>query len=232
MNRQRPSLRELAEYFVRLGATGFGGPIALVGYMERDIVERRQWVTRQEFSDGLAFSQLAPGPLAAQLAIYLGWLCRGARGATAVGIAFIMPSFLMVVALAALYLRLGGMAWLRGAFYGVGAAVIAIIAKSSVKLARSTLGRDWLMWALFATSAVVTAWRESEVVWLFVASGVVALVLRTASASSSRQAWSVAALWLGRRPDWLDGGVQGVASLSIAGALFLYFTAAGMFVFG
>ena len=127
----RPTVAQLARYFLWLGTAGFGGPIALVGYMERTVVSERRWVTRQEFADGLAFCQLAPGPLAAQLAIYLGWLCAGVRGATAVGIAFVGPSFLMVIALAVLYLRFGGMSWLQGAFYGVGAAVIAIIARSA-----------------------------------------------------------------------------------------------------
>src|SRR5690242_19355210 len=89
----RPSVFQLATYFARLGTTGFGGPIALVGYMEREFVERRRWATLQEFKDGLAFSQLAPGPLAAQLAIYLGWLCGGAVGATVAGTSFVGPSF-------------------------------------------------------------------------------------------------------------------------------------------
>src|SRR6266508_3318328 len=104
----RPSVRELLRFFLWLGTAGFGGPIALVGYMEREFVDHRHWITRQELKDGLAFAQLAPGPLAAQLAIYLGWLCAGIRGATAVGIAFVGPSFLMVLALAALYMRFGG----------------------------------------------------------------------------------------------------------------------------
>lgn len=233
MTPARPSLRELSRFFLRLGTTGFGGPIALVGYMEREIVERRNWVTRQEFSDGLAFSQLAPGPLAAQLAIYLGWLCLGVRGATVVGIVFIAPSFLMVLGLAAAYLRLGGMAWLQGAFYGVGAAVIAIIARSSIKLARSTLGRDWLMWSLFTMSAAVTAWRESEIVWLFVLSGVVAVALRRPSLVRTRGAASVVIAVGGLRlPDWLITGLHGVAPLPVLVTLVLYFASAGLFVFG
>src|SRR5215208_7088984 len=175
----RPSISELFRYFLRLGTTGFGGPIALVGYMEREVVDQRQWVTAQEFKDGLAFSQLAPGPLAAQLAIYLGWLRAGVRGATAAGVAFVGPSFVMVVVLAALYLRFGGMTWLVGAFYGIGAAVIAIIARSVVKLARTTLSNDRLLWFVFFVMAVVTAWRENEIVWLFVLCGLVVIFVRT-----------------------------------------------------
>src|SRR4051794_38263082 len=146
---QRPTTAGLFRYFLRLGKTGFGGPIALVGYMERELVDHRRWVQAEEFTDGLAFSQLAPGPLAAQLAIYLGWLCGGVWGATAAGIGFVGPSFAMVVVLAAVYTRFGGMHWLVGAFYGIGAAVIAIIARTVIKLARRTLSNDRLLWALF-----------------------------------------------------------------------------------
>jgi chromate transporter len=230
---RRPSSRELLRFFLWLGTTGFGGPIALVGYMEREFVERRHWVTRQELNDGLAFSQLAPGPLAAQLAIYLGWLCRGARGATLVGVAFVAPSFLMVIALAALYLKLGGMSWLQGAFYGIGAAVIAIIARSAVKLARTTLGRDPLLWALFAASAIVTAWTESEIVWLFALCGVIAVLVRVGwRVPGQRVASIVVSLGGFQFPDWLTGGLHGVAPMAMLGTLFVYFASAGLFVFG
>jgi chromate transporter len=233
VNVKRPSSRELLQFFLWLGATGFGGPIALVGYMEREFVERRGWVTRQELKDGLAFSQLAPGPLAAQLAIYLGWLCRGARGATVVGVAFVAPSFLMVIVLAALYLRLGGMPWLQGAFYGIGAAVIAIIARSAVKLARTTLGRDRLMWVLFAVSAVVTAWTESEIVWVFALCGVVSVVAKTSSRVPGQRVASIGvAIGEIHFPDWLVGGLHGVAPVAMLGTLFVYFASAGLFVFG
>lgn len=233
----RPTLFELWRYFLRLGATGFGGPIALVGYMEREFVEVREWVTRQEFKDGLAFAQLAPGPLAAQLAIYLGWLCRGARGATLVSVAFIAPSFLMVLALAALYVRFGGMEWLQGAFYGIGAAVIAIIARSAVKLARTTLGHDRLLWVLFAVCAGVTAYSESELVSLFVLSGVVTLVVRGGARTVGREAVFFVASLQATAPsrrmiDWLLTGLAGAAPVATLGTIFLYFASAGLFVFG
>src|SRR5438876_11337962 len=173
------TLTELLLYFLRLGTTGFGGPIALVGYMQRDLVEKRRWISRQDYVEGLALAQLAPGPLAAQLAIYLGWVRGGVTGATLVGVAFVLPSFLMVLALSALYLSYGGLAWMQGAFYGIGAAVIAIIARSAYKLARTTLGKDRLLAVLFAVSALVTAWTESEVIWVFLVSGVVALLVKT-----------------------------------------------------
>ena len=156
--REPYSLGRLLAYFLRLGSLGFGGPIALVGYMQRDLVERREWITEAEYKEGLALAQLAPGPLAAQLAIYLGWVRARTLGATLVALAFIWPSFFMVLVLSALYLRFGGLGWIQGAFYGIGAAVIAIIARSAYKLARMTLGRDRFLGLLFATSAVVTAW--------------------------------------------------------------------------
>jgi chromate transporter len=227
----RPSIRQMIAFFAWLGTAGFGGPIALVGYMERELVERRGWVTRQEFTDGIAFSQLAPGPLAAQLAIYLGWLCAGVRGATVVGVAFIGPSFLMVLALAALYVRFGGMAWLQGAFYGVGAAVIAIIARSAVKLARNTVRRDALLSTLFVVSAGVTVWTESEVVWVFLASGVVTLfaaVPRIRNAAVTSLAVTPAAARWPIEP----AVVVAAAPAATAGTIFVYFASAGLFVFG
>src|SRR3989475_7232416 len=114
------TLTELLVYFLRLGTTGFGGPIALVGYMQRELVEKRRWISRQDYVEGLALAQLAPGPLAAQLAIYLGWVRGGVTAATVVGAAFVLPSFVMVLAISALYLRYGGLAWMQGAFYGIG----------------------------------------------------------------------------------------------------------------
>src|SRR5688572_32791052 len=151
-----PSLAAFVGYSLRLGTFGFGGPIALVGYMQRDLVETRRWISLKDYKEGLALAQLAPGPLAAQLAIYLGWLDHGVLGATLVAIAFVLPSFLMVIVLSALYLAYGGLAWMQGAFYGIGAAVIAIIARSVYKLMKSTLTGDRLLWAVFLLSAFVT----------------------------------------------------------------------------
>src|SRR5213596_986332 len=143
------TLTELLLYFLRLGTTGFGGPIALVGYMQRDLVEKRRWISRQDYVEGLALAQLAPGPLAAQLAIYLGWVRARILGATLVALAFILPSFVMVLGLAAAYVEFGGISWMQGVFYGVGAAVIAIIARSVVKLTTLTLAKDPLLWGIF-----------------------------------------------------------------------------------
>lgn len=218
------SLRELVLYFLHLGTTGFGGPIALVGYMQRDLVERRRWIALKDYKEGLALAQLAPGPLAAQLAIYLGWLDHGVWGATLVAIAFVLPSFVMVFVLSALYLAYGGIGWMQGAFYGIGAAVIAIIGRSAYKLTASTLGSDRLLWVLFAVSALVTAWTESELIWLFVLCGVVTLVTRGFATKP-------VALALVPWP-WLMAGVHGEAPTSALWQIAYCFTEAGAFVFG
>src|SRR3954466_3169674 len=127
------SLRHLAWYFLRLGTIGFGGPLAGTAAMHRDLVQGRQWISTAEYKEGIALAQLAPGPLAAQLAIYLGWVKAGVRGATLVGLAFVLPSFLIVLALGSLYVRYGGLAWIQAGFYGIGACVIAIVAQGSFK---------------------------------------------------------------------------------------------------
>jgi chromate transporter len=229
LEREPFTLRELLFYFLRLGTTGFGGPVALVGYMQRDLVEERRWFGPEEYREGLALSQLAPGPLAAQLAMYLGWARGKALGAALVGLAFVAPSFFMVIAIALAYLRFGGLPWMQGAFYGIGAAVIAIIARSAVKLTRLTLGRDRLRWALFAGAALVTAWTESEVVWVFVGAGLVALVLRPGFLGRAPRV----ALAVGLLPSGLWTGLAGVpASAATLWRIGWYFAEAGAFVFG
>src|SRR5262249_61456700 len=122
--------------------------------------------------------QLSPGPLAAQLAMYIGWLRAGIIGTTFVAIAFILPSFMMAVVVAALYVHFGSLPWIQGMFYGIGAAVIAIIVRSAIKLVRTTLRRDLLLWIIFAALAITTAWTQSEIVWLFVLCGFVAMLVK------------------------------------------------------
>src|SRR3989475_3033249 len=139
-------LPSFVAYFLWLGTVGFGGPIALAGHMQQDLVDKRRWISKEDYVEGLALAQLAPGPLAAQLAIYLGYIRAGLLGATAVGVAFVLPSFLMVLALSAAYVRYGGLVWMQGMFYGIGAAVIGIIARSAFKLTKLTLGKDKLLW--------------------------------------------------------------------------------------
>ena len=228
------TLRNVLRYFLYLGTFGFGGPIALAGYMQRDLVEKRGWITKKDYVDGLALAQLAPGPLAAQLAIYLGWVKGRVLGATAVAAAFILPSFLMVMVLSALYVRYGGLPWMQSAFYGVGAAVIAIIARSALKLVKMTLARDRLLWALFAASALTTAWTESEIIWLFLGSGLVTLVVRFPP-KGTRGAAGAAGAWLpvaGMNLSLATTVVPAVPTLPLLGRVALYFAEAGSFVFG
>ena len=220
------SLTAFIRYFLSLGAIGFGGPIALVGYMQRDLVEERRWVSADDYKEGLALAQLAPGPLAAQLAMYLGWVRGRVLGATLVGIAFIAPSFIMVLALSALYVRFGGLPWMRGVFYGVGAAVIAIIARSAFKLTRLTAKRDVLLWALVVANAAVTAWRQAEIVWVLLASGMLVLAIRRAPTTLAGV--TLPALI----PAWVTTGLHGVASLPLLATILWYFAKAGSVVFG
>src|SRR5438094_2217055 len=182
------SMRQLILYALRLGTFGFGGPIALVGYMHRDLVEQRKWISEEDYREGLALSQLMPGPMAAQLAIYLGFVRYRVLGATLAGLAFVLPSFFMVVALGAVYVAYGGIGWMQAVFYGVGAAVIGIIAMSAYKLTTKNIGEDKLLWAIFLVSAAVTVITQSEVVWVFLGAGVL--------------------VWLWRAPPkaWLGGG--------------------------
>src|SRR5882672_9926961 len=218
------TLWELLLYFLRLGALGFGGPIALAGYMQRDLVERRRWISRQGYVEGLALAQLAPGPLAAQLAIYLGWVRARVLGATLVSIAFIAPSLAMVLALSVLYVAYGGLPWMQGVFYGIGAAVIAVIARSAFKLVRMTLARDFLLWGTFLVSAVVTAWTEQEVLWIFLASGVAVMLVRTPFPRAGRAAILV--------PPVLLAGLGAPATLPVLLKILWFFTIAGSVVFG
>jgi len=221
------TLRDLLLYFLRLGTFGFGGLPALAGYMQRDLVDQRQWVSKSDYLEGLAFSQLSPGPLAAQLAMYIGWPRAGFLGATLVAIAFILPSFLMALCLAALYVHFGSLPWIQGMFYCIGAALIAIIVRSAIKLVRGTVGKDWLLWTIFVVLAITTAWTQSEIIWLFILCGFIAMFI-TAPPLLARV--NPALLLTSVNP--LLTGIHGVAPLATIGALLLFFLKAGAFVFG
>jgi chromate transporter len=222
---QPVKLRQLVGYFLRLGTFGFGGPIALAGYMQRDLVERRRWISKEDYVRGLALAQLAPGPLAAQLAIYLGWVRARLLGATLVALAFILPSFVMVLCIAFAYVELGGLPWMQGLFYGVGAAVIAIIVRSVQKLTKLTLAKDPLLWAVFVINGIVTAVTESELVWVFVASGALVYLVRIRPRFATRAGSLVPWGW------WVTG-LHGPATGATLWKLGIYFAEAGAFVFG
>jgi chromate transporter len=167
------TLKQLILYFLKLGTIGFGGPVALVGYMHRDLVEKRKWIEEEDYKEGLALAQLAPGPLAAQLSIYLGYVHYRILGATLAGIAFVLPSFLMVLGLGYAYVKAGGLSWMQAVFYGIGAAVIGIIAVSSYKLSRKSLGKDSMLWCIAVVLAITTFITEKEILWLMLVAGII-----------------------------------------------------------
>ena len=221
-----PSLAAFCGYFLRLGTLGFGGPIALAGAMQRDLVETRGWVEREDYVQGLALAQLASVSLAVYLVIYFGWVRGGVLGATLVGIAFVLPSFLMVLALSAAYVAWGGLRPIQALFYGIGAAVIGLVAKSVARLTRTTLKKDPLAWAIFAVLAVVTAATGREIVWLVLAAGVLAVALKGRPRRTAAVAVSLAL------PAALATGLREAADSDLILRIFLFFAKAGAFVFG
>jgi chromate transporter len=225
------SLAQLALYFLKLGSIGFGGPVALVGYMYRDLVERRRWIGDEDYKEGLTLAQLMPGPLAAQLAMYLGYVHYRIVGATVVGIAFVLPSFLMVVAIGWAYVRYGGLPWMQAAFYGVGAAVIGIIAISAYKLTSKNIGKDKLLWAIYLVTAGITVWTQSETVWLFLGAGVLVWLVRAPPKRGFGKNVAPALLAFGPHGTSTCAVATGIdwALLAQLGA---FFTKAGAFVFG
>ena len=225
------TLRQLILYFLKLGATGFGGPVALVGYMHRDLVEKRKWIPEAAYKEGLALAQLAPGPLAAQLGIYLGFVHYRFVGATLAGLAFILPSFVMVLLLGMAYRLYGGLPWMQAVFYGVGAAVIGIIALSSYKLTTKSIGKlnvqsarkNWLLWLFFIAAGVITFITRQEYILLFVAAGLLYMFVKAPLKRSGRSA--INSLFL-LQTGWI------AAEDSILTKIAIFFTKAGAFVFG
>jgi chromate transporter len=221
------SLRDLVAYTLKLGTVGFGGPVALVGYMYRDLVEQRRWISEAEYKEGLTLAQLMPGPLAAQLAIYLGYVHYSILGATLVGVAFVVPSFLMVVALGWLYVQFGGLTWMQAVFYGVGACVIGIIAMSAWKLTTKNIGRDRLLGAIYLASALITAITETESVWVFLIAGIVVMLIKAppkrVGASASLNA--IAAVGVNAAP-------AAASNATVLTQIAWFFTKAGAVVFG
>lgn len=222
------SMGQMVGYMLRLGAFGFGGPVALAGYMRRDLVERRGWITEADYKEGLTLAQLAPGPMDAQLAIYLGYVHYRILGATLVGLAFVLPSFLMVVALGFAYAHFGGLSWMQAVFYGVGAAVVGIIAMSAYKLTTKTIGKDKLLWAIFLTLAAVTFVTESEIAWLFIVAGLIGLFWRAPPKWIHKGGLN--ALAAANLP--AASGLLGGVDVSLLAQIGIFFAKAGAFVFG
>ncbi|TRX03950.1 chromate transporter [Flavobacterium gawalongense] len=226
------TLLDLIKYFLKLGATGFGGPVALVSYMHRDLVEDKKWISESDYKEGLALSQLAPGPLAAQLGIYIGYVHYGVLGATVSGLAFILPSFIMVVLLGIAYQTYGGLPWMQAVFYGVSATVIGIIILSSYKLTIKSIGKfeitnikkNWLLWVFYISSTILTAVTQKEEVLLFVVLGFLYMIVKAPPE------------WI-KRPKTASYLLLGTVSFSAVelgklGDLAWFFTKAGAFVFG
>ncbi|TDE42931.1 chromate transporter [Flavobacterium rhamnosiphilum] len=226
------TLFDLIKYFLKLGTTGFGGPVALVSYMQRDLVEDKKWISESDYKEGLALSQLAPGPLAAQLGIYIGYVHYGILGATVSGLAFVLPSFIMVVLLGIAYQAYGGLPWMQAVFYGVSAAVIGIIVLSSYKLTIKSIGKfeistikkNWLLWGFYICSIILTAVTQKEEVLLFVGLGLIYMIVKAPPE------------WI-KRPNtasYLLLGTAGFSTIELEklGDIAWFFIKAGAFVFG
>lgn len=220
------SLKQLILYFLKLGALGFGGPVALVGYMHRDLVDERKWISDADYKEGLALSQLAPGPLAAQLGIYLGYVHYGILGATLTGLAFVLPSFLMVLGIGWAYVAFGGIPWMQAIFYGVGAAVIGIITVSSYKLTTKSISRDWLLWLIFLVAASTTFIYEEEIIWVILLGGVVYFLVKHYNLMSRAKATLGICF-----PVLLQLSARTTVDSKLMQILW-FFTKAGAFVFG
>lgn len=222
------TLRQFLGYFLYLGTFGFGGPIALAGYMQKDLVEKRGWISKQDYIDGLALAQLAPGPLAAQLAMYLGYVRAGVFGATMVSLAFILPSFFMVLGTSWLYVRFGGLAWMQALFYGIGAAVIGIIVRSAYKMVKLTLGQDKLLWIIFWLLAAITAITQTEIAWLFFLAGFIYLAVKVPMKWPGK---GLSGLALMLATPSAEAAVEAVTPATTA-RLLAFFAKAGAMVFG
>jgi len=226
----------LLSYFLKLGTFGFGGPAALVGFMHRDLVEKRRWITEDTYKLSLALAQIMPGPLAAQTAIAIGYFEGGILGATLVGLGFILPSFLMVVAISLAYVAYGGLWWMQALFYAIGATVIAIIAIAAYKLARSTNKRNPLLWGIFACLTLVTVLAQTELAEFFILAGLVVLIFQAWPGWKSGMPMVLGAVALGvavgLMEAWLGHASTGGNSGNILTEILLFFTKAGAFVFG
>lgn len=226
------TLKELAIYFLKLGYSGFGGPVALVNYMHRDLVEAKKWISEDEYKEGLALSQLAPGPMASQLSIYLGYVHYGIWGATLCGVLFVVPSFIMVLLLGIAYKLYGGLTWMQAVFYGVGAAVIGIIVMSSYKLTLKSIGKinlvtfknNWLLWIFYSAGILITVITETESLTLFIATGLIYMLIKSPPN------------WI-RKPKTINTLLIGIVGfwtydIGTLGKIAWFFTKAGAFVFG
>jgi len=225
------TLRQLVLYFLKLGYAGFGGPVALIGYMHRDLVEERKWITEEEYKDGLALAQLAPGPLAAQLGIYIGYVHYRIIGATLCGLAFVLPSFIMVVIIGIAYKAFNGLPQMQAIFYGVGAAVVGIISISCYKLTEKSISKfnpkaftdKWMLWLFFLIGAVITIITQQEEILLFIMAGLIYMLIKAPPKMNKPNALNSVLLFSIGFWDY---------ETDTLGKIAVFFTKAGAFVFG
>ena len=226
---ERVPIRRLVAYFLRLGALGFGGPVALCGQMERELVQERKWLTKDEMREGIAVCQSLPGPLAIQVGIFIAYLRGGFWGAWAGGWAFILPNFVIVAAMGALYVHFGGLPWVTAVFYGVSPAVIALILHSCYRLAKLGM-EDWLQWAIAAASFAITVVLQAEVALLFIGAGILGILYYR-----SRVRGRAASLPVVLLASLVAGPAAGAAPASggaTLGKLLVFFLKAGSLTFG
>ena len=227
----RGSILELVKYFLRLGTLGFGGPVALCGLMEKELVQDRGWLNKEEMRDAIAVSQSMPGPLAIQVGIFISYMRGGFWGAWAGGWAFILPNFLIVAALGALYVHFGGLSWMTAIFYGVSPCVIALILHSCWRLGKLGM-EDRFQWAIATVSFVVTVAVQAEVAILFIAAGVCG-VLYYGSLFRRTPPATLAVLAAPLAPGApIAIGTTQTASLPLLGKLLAFFLKAGALTFG
>jgi chromate transporter len=226
---RRVPLRDLVLYYLRLGAIGFGGPVALVGLMEKELVQEREWLTKEEFREGVAVCQSLPGPLAIQVGIFISYIRGGIWGAWAGGWAFILPNFLFVAALGALYVYFGDLLPVRAIFYGVSPAVIALILYSCYRLAKLGM-EDRLQWIIAAGCFIVTVAVQAEVALLFIISGAIGIA-HYGTLFRRRSGVSTLPL-LAALPAKIGAVAVAVPTGSILGRLLVFFLKAGSLTFG
>ena len=226
---QRIPIREIVRYYLRLGLLGFGGPVALVGQMEREMVDERKWLTKEEMREGIAVCQSLPGPLAIQVGIWISYIRGGFWGAWAGGWAFILPNFIIVATLAALYVHFGGLPWVTAIFYGVSPAVIALILHSCYRLTKLGM-KDWLEWTLAAVAFVITVAVQAEVALVFIGCGVVGLLYYGSLFRGRTPGSGTMSLLVG--VPLVGAGVAGESLGGMLGKLLTFFLQAGSRTFG
>jgi chromate transporter len=212
----------LIRYFLWLGSVGYGGPLALMGYMRRDLSEKREWISHSDFLNGVALSSLCPGPLATQLSIYIGWFRGRIVGATAALIAFTLPAFLMVLTLAVLYKHSVQINALKFAFYGVSASVLAIIIRHAYQMSKKIVEKDHWLWGVFIYNFLITSMTHLQVYWAFLLSGLLVWLIKSPPRFLSFSLYFI--------PFSLS--LESLSNNQVLSKLFLYFAWAGTVVFG